>query len=52
MQLRPAMPKKFSTWYSQSDTNPEPERISVIRAIAAFTAEFEEHTAPEHPTEL
>jgi hypothetical protein len=28
------------------DTNPEPERISVIRAIAAFTAEFEEHTAP------
>ncbi len=27
-------------------TDPEPERISVIRAIAAFTAEFEEHTAP------
>ena len=26
-------------------TNPEPERISVDRAIAAFTAEFEEHTA-------
>ena len=46
------MPKKFSTWYSESDTNPEPERISVIRAIAAFTAEFEKHTAPEHPMEL
>jgi hypothetical protein len=28
------------------DTNPEPERISEIRATAAFTAEFEEHTAP------
>ena len=27
-------------------TDAEPERISVIRAIAAFTAEFEEHTAP------
>ena len=29
------------------DTNPEPERISIIRAIAAFTAEFEEHMAPK-----
>jgi hypothetical protein len=28
------------------DANPDPQRISVIRAIAAYTAEFEEHTAP------
>jgi hypothetical protein len=38
--------EKIETPLALPATNPEPERISVIRAIAAFTAEFEEHTAP------
>jgi len=37
---------KIETPLTLPAANPEPERISVIRAIAAFTAEFEEHTAP------
>jgi hypothetical protein len=37
---------KIETPLALPATNPEPERISVDRAIAAFTAEFEEHTAP------
>jgi hypothetical protein len=38
--------EKIETPLALPATNPEPERIRVIRAIAAFTAEFEEHTAP------
>src|SRR6202050_5412899 len=37
---------KIETPLALSVINAEPERISIIRAIAAFTAEFEEYAAP------